>query len=166
MDWDFYLALAATVALFVTSVISKNFTGGKAYLIGAIPLAFTIATTAWVVGRWVSDRLVDDYGELVRIVDPKESGVGLPYLLVTIIGMIATAWAILAAIVIDSVDNKYARGAIYSIAFGLVIWSLAGIVSLAMMTYRHQQRAAELRSLRESIEATAREAESNPEPEE
>ena len=155
--WDLLLAVSIAVIFFVSWVISDRFTGGKAYLIGAVPFIFGFATTAWLAGRWISDRFKDsDYGELLRIVDPDEFALGYPYQLIAMVGFIGTGWCILAAIIIDGVTNRYVQGAIYAIALGFVTWSLIGVISLARISFRHQQRAARMRAMREELEAAAR----------
>jgi hypothetical protein len=51
---------------------------------------------------------------------------------------VGTAWCIFAAIVIDGVTNRTTQGAIYAVALGFVTWSLAGVISLARISIRHQ----------------------------
>jgi hypothetical protein len=115
---------------------------------------------AWLGGRWISDKLKDiDYGELVRLIDPGEVTLNYPYHLVAMVGFIGTGWTIFAAIVIDGVENRMLQGAIYAMTVGFVTWSVAGIISLARLSSRHQQRAARIRALKEQTEAVIREVE-------
>jgi hypothetical protein len=159
--WDLLLAISIATIFFVGWIVSERFTGGKAYLIAAIPFIFGFATTAWLAGRWISDRFKDsDYGELLRMVDPDEFALGYPYQLIAMVGFVGTAWCLLGAIIIDGVTNRYVQGAIYAVAVGFVTWSLVGVISLARMSFRHQQRAARMRAMREELEAAARQAKS------
>jgi hypothetical protein len=149
LGWDLFLAIILAGAFFVSWVISDRFVGGKAYLIAAVPFMFGSATAAWLGGRWISDKLKDiDYGELIRLIDPGEVTLNYPYHLVAMVGFVGTGWAIFAAIVIDGVENRMLQGAIYAITVGFVTWSVAGIISLARLSSRHQQRAARIGLLR------------------
>jgi hypothetical protein len=159
--WDLLLAVSIAAIFFISWIVSDRFAGGRAYLIGAVPFVFTFATTAWLAGRWLSDRFKEgDYGELLRMVDPDEFEMGYPYQLIAMVGFAGTAWCILAAIIIDGVTNRYIQGTIYAVAVGFVTWSLAGVISLARISFRHQQRAARMRAMKEELEAAARQTKS------
>lgn len=121
-------------------------------LIAAVPTNLTIAIAAWLGGRWVADRLrSEDYGELVRIVDPREEAISLPYQVVSLVATAASLLSGVAAGVFDQLSvvpsTLFHGGVLF-----LTLWAALGLASLMALTFRHQRHIAELQSLKEQVE--------------
>jgi len=159
--WDLAAGVASGALLFVLWLTTSEWEGGLKYFTADAVLSLAIASAAWLGGRWASDRIANEgYGELVRIVDPQEYSFGLPYVVVACVGLASAAWAVIGAIVVNGIEGDVTRAALHSIALALFVWALAGLLDLILLSWRHQRRIAELRSMAEEVRAA--EAQRNP----
>lgn len=155
--WDLWLAVVGLAVFLLAALASGDFRGSQPILVAGVPTGVAIAAAAWLGGRWVADRLrTEAYGELVRLVDPREEAAALPYQVVSIVAMLAT----IACGVAAGVVNGVGRGAsivLHGVALLLSLWAVAGLASLIGLTFRHQHRIAEIQSLKEEVEHLQRE---------
>ncbi len=155
--WDVWLAVAGFAIFLLAGLTSDDFRGSQPLLIAGVPTGFTIAVAAWLGGRWVADRLrTEVYGELVRLVDPREEAASLPYQVVSVVAMLAAIACGFAAGAINDVG----RGSsiiLHGVALLLSLWAAAGLASLIGLTFRHQRRIADVQSLQEEVEHLQRE---------
>jgi hypothetical protein len=107
-SWDLAIAVAAGLVMFAVALWRDDFRGEKPYLVALVPIGFTVAAAALVIGRWIADHLRDDYGELVRVVDPEGHALYLPYQVVGVVSVSAATWSALALIFYDWADATWA----------------------------------------------------------
>ncbi len=131
--------------------------GQSADLVAGVPTGVAIAAAAWLGGRWVADRLrTEVYGELVRLVDPREEAASLPSQVVSVVAMLAATACGVAAGVVNDVGPG-ASIVLHGVALLLSLWAAGGLASLIGLTFRHQRRIAEIQSLQEEVEHLQRE---------
>lgn len=155
--WDLWVALAAAVAFSVVTLAAGGFRGSQVMLIAGIPTNLAIAVAAWLGGRWVADRLrTEDYGELVRVVDPREEAISLPY---QVVALVATLGALVSGIAAGAFDGLTVvpLTILHGGTLFFTLWAVLGLASLITLTFRHQRRIAEIQSLKEEIEYLHRE---------
>ena len=138
--------------MLIFGLTSSRFDPQWGYFAAGASMGLVLSGAAGVMSQWLSDRLDGDYGRLLRELDPDEAAAQAPFWIIIGVGIIATAWCILAAILIGGIGSKVLRAVLAAGATGLVVWSVLGLFSLAILRSRHQRNIARLRSLRERIE--------------
>lgn len=120
-------------------------------------LALTLSVGVWVAERWLADRLASsDYGELVGMVDPDHSAALLPYQVVALVSFLSALVMAVAAVSDLAVGRSLFQRPLHGLAAGLFAWAVGGFLGLLSITNRHLRRQAELRSLRQQLEASER----------
>jgi hypothetical protein len=156
--WDALVSLLATVGFWLVMGLSSRPIGGEVIglLAAAISLGSASSAAAFVAGRWVSDRLSkDEYGTLILAIDPRESRVQRPYLIVTYVGLGTAALGVFLAVTLGEFPRSITVF-LYGALFGLSLYCLLGLASLVRITTRHQSRAAVLRAHKEQEERERR----------
>ena len=150
--WDLWIAIAMGVAFAAIVALGDDFHSNRALLLAGVPANVAIGTAAWLAGRWVADRLrTEVYGELLRVIDPREEAISLPYQIVAIVALLG---AVLCGLVgaMATWLSGWSAVMLNSAALLLTAWATIGLGSLMMLTFRHQRRIAEVQSLKEQAE--------------
>jgi hypothetical protein len=145
-------------AVLVFGATSERFDPARVYFVAGASISFAFAAAAGVMHRWLADRTKSDYGQIVRTVDDDESAAGVPYVIITIVGVIATLWCAIAAFIIEGLNGRLIKAILAGGAAGLVAWSLLGLLSLVLLTFKHHRYSARTQALRERAERIERSA--------
>ena len=149
-SWDLALAMLGTAA-FAVALYTSDRPLEEARTVGimAIPFGVAIAGAAFVSVRWLDDRTKDsEYGELVRVGDPEQLASQIPYYLIVFAGIAASLVGVLLTVTFKEFGRS-ATAALYSVMMFLGLYSVLGLLSLAVMTFRHSRRMSRLRALQE-----------------
>jgi hypothetical protein len=160
--WDLWTATAGAVVFSIIALAAGDYRGSQPMLIAAVPTNLTISVAVWLGGRWVADRLrTEDYGELVRLVDPREEAISLPYQVVAFIAILGALASGVAAGTLGELAIVptviFHAGTLF-----LTLWAALGLGSLIALTFRHQRRIAEIQSLKEEVEYLQRDEGAGP----
>ncbi len=149
-EWDATLsAIAALVFWVAVGASSRPLEPAQSLFVAAATTGVAIGSVAFVAGRWVSDRLSkDEYGTLIVAFDPDESRTQHPYFVMTLAGFVTAILGAILAVTIDELP-RFLAIVLYGLEFALVIYCLLGSISLAIISRRHQRRAAILRAMKE-----------------
>lgn len=163
--WDFWASVVIGGAIAGISLGTGELDGGSGYYWPFVPLGFGAATGIWGVERWLAGRLrSSDYGELIGIADPDNHAAMVPYFVVEVVGFFTGVFAIVAALVIDGLDEITPVAAIQGILGWLASWTVLGLLSLFVMTHKHIRREAAIENMKRAFEADQREKQSREDP--
>lgn len=155
--WDLVFAVITGGTFFGLAGRSEGFKVDRVLLLATAPTMVAFAIGVWVAGRWAADRIRnDEFGELVRIIDPQERAAQLPYLVIFSVALSGAAAALGGAALLGTLDSALEQAAICSVVLMLVVWTFLGTFSLGRLSFRQQRQQAELRSLKEQIERAQR----------
>lgn len=161
--WDLWIALAVAAVFTMLALAAGDFRGSQPMLIAGVPTNLTVAVAAWLGGRWVADRLrTEDYGELVRVVDPREEAISLPYQVVAVVAILGALLSGFAAAAFDELTVG-PLVVLHGGSLFFTLWAVLGLASLISLTFRHQKRIAGIQSLKEEVEHLKREDGRRPE---
>jgi hypothetical protein len=149
-EWDAMLSvLAVSVFWMVTATSSRALEPVQSLFAAAVALGATVGFSAFVTGRWVSDRLAkDEYGTVIVAFDPDESETQRPYFIMSLTGLVTAAFGIFMAIVAGELSRPLAV-TLYGVMLGLASYCVLGSISLVTISRRHQKRASILRAMKE-----------------
>lgn len=153
--WDFWLSLIlAAIFFFSYRPFYHSFNGTTTVLAAAAAYGVSIATGSIVAARWLSDRMKDDdYGRIIRTIDPEEVAAQLPYYVICFVGCGTSIWAI-AGLAASPILKHLLSLIYFSILLFLVSWSIFGFFGLLVLSWRHQRRAVAVKSLKEQMDSS------------
>ncbi len=149
-NWDAALALAACVAFwFFAGTSDRQLEPASTGIFGAIALGSTIGIGSLVGARWIDDRISkDEYRAVIHAIDPDQSRLQRPYLIMAFAGLVTSLLGIFLAITLDEFPRA-ASVFLYGVLVGLACYCLFGTMTLAIITKRHQRRAGILNAIKE-----------------
>lgn len=164
LAWDLGVSAIATIVLFVVLLTTdRELIGTGTISATAIPVGVAVSGTNIVSLRWVSDRLKGSaLGEIVRSIDPYESVVAMPYVVVAVAGGITSLFGIVGYIT-DGELPRTATVVVFSMLIGLGTYSILGTLSLFRLSVYYQRRSARIQALEEAAGRAKRDGEAQPE---
>jgi hypothetical protein len=155
-DWDLWLSLLAGGGVVLFGLLSDQFAPSTAWFGVGASVSAAVAFGSWVAGRWVSERLESEYGEIVRTVEATNHGeVHLPYVAVSIVALASLTVAALAAAIVEGVSTLQAA-ILTGFVTWLFAWSLLGALGLIILSHRHQRNIDRVRRSKERAERLER----------
>jgi hypothetical protein len=150
LHWDCLTAAAIAIAFLILTLSSdRPLEDSTGPLTLGVTAGIAVALGAALAGRWLTDRIQDDdYGELLRVLDPDESVAQAPFHTVTLVAAAAAVGSALLLLARDELSRTLAAVAYSAVVF-LVMYAILGLVDLLLLLQRHQRRQARLRSMRE-----------------
>lgn len=149
-NWDAALAVAACATFWIFAGLSdRPLEPAGPAIFASIALGSTIGIGSHVAARWIDDRLAkDEYGELIDAIDPDQSRLQRPYLIMAYAGLTTSILGIILAVTLNEFP-RFASVFLYGILLGLALYCILGTMTLVGITRRHQRRAGMLRSIKE-----------------
>jgi len=128
----------------------------KAILGACVAYGVAIAGAATVVGRWISDRMKDTvYGEMLRVIDPRETRVQRPTYVVAAAGLLASLLGLVLVLTYDEFNRTVTGFAFGALVF-LAAYGLFGLADLYRQSRRHLARMSAVQAMREQDERRRR----------
>lgn len=155
--WD-AIGSALLAFLFLILAFARGDTVDPAlpYLFSGIAGGLAVSGAAVGGWRWVSDRMKDsDYGELLRVIDKKETNFSKPYITIAIAGLVTSFYSLVAALIEGAISDTF-RALLVTGLVLLASYCLLGSLSLLSLTRKHVARISSVRALREKNERDQR----------
>jgi len=156
-NWDLLLAMA-TAGAFLWFVLpsSRPLDDAKAILGASVAYGVAVAGAATVVGRWISDRMKDTaYGEMLRVIDARETRVQRPTYVVAASGLATSLLGLVLVLTYDEF-NRTVTALVFGALVFLAAYDLFGLADLYRQSRRHLARMSAVQAMREKDERRRR----------
>jgi len=128
--WGWDLRLAFVVAGVIWIVYVRNdFEPDWTWVLPQVAISLGLSQRAATEKRDLVSRLSQsNYGTLIRLGDPSEFEVKLPYSIISNVAIISSAFAGLTTAIIQMVNGEIVEAALFAFSGFLTSWSLFGVL--------------------------------------